>query len=205
MPSKEQLAIWRKKAKEFMGFKGKTKGLSFLPDIRYIEFREGKDGLKRLEELMREVGYPFVFSDIDSYEWYHEGYAVLMYYLLMEGFGWSEEDIYKMGKASPNISFIMKFVLSFVSIEKTFQEGPSLFSKHYDFGRMEATELNMKDQYLILTVYGYPFPEITSHYLRGFIAQALEIIIKPKELTVTCSPCGEENEMCQVYRVEWTV
>jgi hypothetical protein len=49
---------------------GEVIGLSIVEDLDFVLKKEGKEGLKKLEEELRNLGYSFICKEIKKYQRY---------------------------------------------------------------------------------------------------------------------------------------
>jgi hypothetical protein len=198
-------------ADEIMGFEGKTKGLALTQEIEYIRHKEGEEGVKKIESIMADIGYPLTYKEVQPYDWYKEGYSPLMYRITVDIFGWTKDDIFEIGKGAMNASYLTRFVLKFVSVEQAFEKAKEIYNEHLDFSELKTVELKENDSggSIIVQILDYPdsMAEYTSKFLEGFCVQLLTILLQPKtlesEVVIGCE--AEGAKYCQEYRFNWTL
>ncbi|MDZ7726291.1 MAG: hypothetical protein U5L75_01785 [Candidatus Campbellbacteria bacterium] len=190
-------------ADEIMSISGNTKGNSLYTDMQFILERKGEEGLEALEEALSVLGYPFSYKDVKGFEWYPESQAVLGIFLAKKIFGWSEEEIFDMGFAAPTSSLLVKTIMRFISLERTFEQGPSVWKKHYDFGKFEPLEINSSEKYLKFRVSGYGFFDYMEAYFEGFFTRLLQLLGIADLESLEGKPCKEDAHNCRDYDVRW--
>ncbi len=95
-------------ADELVNFSGKVKGEVFRNHAEYIKYKEGDEGLKKVEDKMASLGAPVKLMEMNSMTWYSEGLSSLVIIVAKEVFNWTEEDIFEWGRFRTKVSFIMK-------------------------------------------------------------------------------------------------
>ncbi len=183
---------------------GQTKGITFQTAYEYINRRKGEEGVKKIEEKMRELGYDFSFSDIDNYSWYSEGKSVLVIYLTRPVFGWGDDDIHDMGYSAASISRILKVAMSFVSLQRTFNHAQKIWSKHYDFGNIEVIKLDKENKEAKAKLHDYHFPYM-SDYFCGYFSKLVELLTGASEVKAAHQPCeSEDGKPCDEFTIVWS-
>lgn len=199
-PTKEEL---QEIADEIINIPGKTKGVTFQTAYKYISRRKGEEGVKKVEQTMKELGYDFSFSDIDNYSWYPEGKSVLVIYLTRPLFGWGDDDIYDMGYSAASISRILKVAMSFVSLERTFNHAERIWDKHYNFGNIEPVELDEDGKKAVVKLHDYRFPHM-EEYFCGYFSRLVELLTGSDEAKTTHKPCeSKDKSPCDEFVTVW--
>lgn len=187
-----------------MDHPGKAKGLTFEPMRKYIEHREGKKGVKKIEETMKKLGYSFSFEDVDEYKWYPEGLSTLIVYLSRAIFEWSDDDIYDMGYSDPSVSPILQVAIKFVSLESAFKRGPEVWKKHYNFGALIPEKLDKENKMLTVKILDYDQADFMHTYFQGYFARLAEIITGAEVVESKHESCTHpEAGICDAYTVKW--
>ena len=157
---------------------GKVKGEAIVTLAKFIEKKEGKGMIKKVEKEMKELGYDFSFKKINTFQWIDMKIDVLSLLIAREIFNWSDSDIIERGKFHFTVSFLTKmFFFSFVSPKSIFQYVASYWSKYYNEGEVERVEFNEKEKYMILRVrnfYGHP---ILCLRHQGYVLGLMELVV----------------------------
>jgi hypothetical protein len=193
-------------ADEVMMKEGNVRGEVFRTHENYICYREGEEGVKRVEEKMKEVGYPMEFKSIKTGEWYKEGLSVLVILVAKEIFNWTEEDIYDMGNSAPKHSFIVKmFVKHFVSVKDIFQKAGQYWEKHYDFGSLEKGEFNEEEKYITIKIKDYsPHEIVCGSYFKGYITRIAQMSLKSKKIETEQIQNVFHGDPYNEYIIKWS-
>jgi hypothetical protein len=192
-------------ADEMMAKDGNVKGDVFHTHENYICYREGEEGIRKVEEKMKEIGYPMEFKEMKTGEWYKEGLSVLVILVAKEVFNWTEEDIYDMGNSAPKCSFIIKmFIKQFVSVKDIFEKAGQYWEKHYDFGSLEKVEFNEEEKYIIIRIKDYRLHEVAcGPYLRGYITRIAQLSLKSEKIETEHTKDVFKGDDYNEYKIKW--
>ncbi len=183
--------------------KGMVRGEKFRTHAAYIKQKKGVDGLRAVENAMKEIGHPFKFNDIRSLDWYPVGLSPAVIIIAKDLFEWNDKDIFDMGYSAPNYSFIFKMTLRIaVSIEKMLKGCSSYWYKNYDFGRVEAF-YNEKEKKIIAKILDFKLDPIMCSYLQGYILRMLQYVIKGIDATIEETKCVHKGDPYEEYVIKW--
>jgi len=199
-----EILTLKSEADTIMAIPGNTNGSTFQTDSEFVVFKEGKEGLKKLEETLGILGYPFSYANVKSYQWYPEAQAVLGIYVAEKIFSWTEKDLFDMGYSAPALSFIIRILVRFTSLEKTFSQAPMLWTKYYDFGAFETKELDTVNKFLTFTITGYGFFIYMEKYFDGFFTKMLQLVGITSNESLESHWLNEEDHSSRTYRVHWS-
>lgn len=199
----EEILSLKDEADRIMSISGNTRGSSLTSDAQSILNKEGSDSIERLEGALELLGYPISYGNIKSFDWYKEAQSVLGIYVASKIFGWSEKDLFDLGYTAPTTSMLVKLVLRFVSLEKTFRQASTLWEKHYDFGSFEALEFNGSEKYLTCSLRDYPFLEWMKDYFDGFFMRMMQLVGINDIEKFEGEWCSPGDFTCRLYEVRW--
>jgi len=189
---------------EIMQIKGNVRGAILQTHAVYVEHRKGKEGVKMLEEKLKELGHPLEFDKVKPLDWYPEAMSVLIMIVAKEVFNWTDKDIFEMGNFAPKSSFIVRLVIKhFLSPKKCFEQGPNHWRKNADFGQMEAHEFNEKEKYVILLMKDYKSHPITCIYCAGYFLQVAKFVLKSDKITIKETKCAHKGDPYHEYTIRW--
>ena len=134
-----------------MQIKGHGRGGAVQTHFHYIQERKGKEGVKKVETKLKELGYAVDFEKMKAMERVPLSFSYLVVLAAREVFNWQDSDIFDMGNNAPKYSFIVKMIMKyFVSAKKNFEECPKYWRKHYDVGELEAYKFSEEGKYMIV-------------------------------------------------------
>jgi hypothetical protein len=195
----------KKEVDRMIKIPGNTRAGVLKAHADYIRFKEGEEGVRKVEEVMRELGHPINFAKINIYDWNPDGLPIGTALVAKEIFGWSGEDIFEMGKMTAGQSLLLKLILRyFVSPKKAFKEGHRLWEKYYDFGKLDMVELNEKEKYLILRVTRPKFHPLVCIYYRGYITRICQFVFGTNNVKVEETKCQFRGDPYHEYTIRWS-
>jgi hypothetical protein len=196
--------ITKKEAEEIMKIKGHVRGEGILTDLEYVRYREGEEGIKKLQEKLRELGWPLKFEEIKSTEWYPIGLDVLKTLVIKDLFNWTDKDVFEMGAYSARVSFLLKmFLRYFFSPQRVYQESPKYWRKNYDVGELETPEFNEKEKYMIFRLKNLKLHPINCINFAGYFLQVAKYVIKTKEITIEETKCVFKGDPYIEFVIRW--
>jgi len=185
-------------------FQGNVKGEVFRVHAEYIKHREGEEGVRAVEEKMKELGVPIKFSEVKPFEWVCEGKSSLTLVVAKEIFNWNDADIFEMGKFAPKFSFIIKVMIQYlVSIETLLENAEKYWDKHFDFGSLEAEFVPGEKKAIIREKTLLPMHPLVCIYHAGYFVGLCEFAIKSGNITVKETACVHEGAEYHEFLVEW--
>lgn len=198
------ISYLEKEAVKLKNIKGNVKGEVFKNYFNYILDKKGEEGVRELTEMMEKLKWPINYSKINSYQLYPDGQSILIILVAKTIFNWSEQDIFDMGYAIPQRSFIIKIIMHyFVSIDNIIKKAPTSWKKHYDFGELKIAELNKEKKYCIARLTGYKTHPIICIYLRGYFLRIMEYLVISKNIVMEETKCVYKGDSYHEYRASW--
>ena len=180
----------KKEADRLMHLEGNTKGVTLETHGIYIKHREGQEGLRAVEEKMKELGYPLKFKEINPLKWYPEGLGVLVILVAKKLFNWNDKDIFDMGNSAPKYSIVAKLMMKyFLSPPQSFAQAPKYWRRHYDFGSLEAYEFNDEKKYVKIHIKGYKFHPIVCVFYAGYLLRIAQYVFGTDKIRIKETKC----------------
>ncbi len=191
-------------ANNLKNFKGNVKGEVFRTHANYIKSKEGEDGVKRVEEKMTELGVPFSFNEVKSFEWKNEGVSVLIIVVAKEIFNWTDEDVFEMGRFAPRFSFILKLLAQYlISIDALFNNAEKYWHKNYDFGKMEKVSYNEEKREIVIREKEIKTHPVACIYHAGYFKGLCEFAVKSEKITVEEKECMHDGKDYHEFIIRW--
>ena len=189
---------------KIMKIKGNVRGAILQTHAVYIEHRKGNEGVKMLEEKLKELGHPLKFEEVLPMSWYPEAMSVLIMIVAKEVFNWTDADIFEMGNFAPKSSFIVRMIIKhFLSPKKVFDQVNDHWKKNCDFGKMEAYEFDEKEKYAIVRMHGCNVHPIICAYHAGYSLRIAQLVLKSKKITVEETKCAHKEDSYDEYTIKW--
>lgn len=195
----------KKEIDEIMTKKGNVKGEVLRDHFLYIKYKEGEEGVKKLEKLLEEYGYPLKFLEINQLEWYKDAYCGLILFLVKEFFNWEDKSFIEMGEGVTKYSFIVTKILLryFISIDYLLNKAPKLWKKHLDFGELKVEEFNRNEKYAILKIKDYDIHPLTCLYQAGYYKGLFKYVVSEKNVVVKEEKCIYRGDHFHLYKISW--
>jgi len=191
-------------ADELKDFPGHVKGEAFKTRVAFIRKKEGDEGVKRLEEKMKELGVPVDLEGVKSTEWVNEGVNSLCVPVAKEIFNWTEEDVFDLGRFAFKTSFLTKTILRYlVSLKTAINAIPKYWRNYYDFGEMEAVDYSEEGKYGIVRKKGYKTHPLLCIQHKGYLTAGARLILGGKKVHVEETKCMHKGDDYHEYRITW--
>ncbi len=183
--------------------KGKVLGTVFITDREYIINTEGKEGLKKAEERLRDMGLSLSYEEIQGSKFYPIGHRILSLIAISQALTLSPKEIRDMGFNAPRISSVIKlFARFFLSAEEVFKRASKIWEKHYTTGRLEQVEIDSKKRHAIIRLHNVNLHPVFCDYLTGYFA-ALVRMSEGKDATVEETKCYFKGDSFHNFIIKW--
>ncbi len=190
-------------AERLLNLEGNAKGEVLRTFLRIVEEKEGKEGLEKLKKKLRELGVKQDLDNVKSFQWTKEGVNALAVVTGKELFGWTEEEVFEIGRSTPKISFVIKVLVKYlVSIETLFKNSDTYWKKHYDFGSFEPVEFNKEKQKVVLREKDYKTHPLVCIHHAGYFKGLAEFVLG-ENVTIEETECVHEGAEYNEYVIRW--
>ena len=190
-----------KQAMELKGAKGR--GAALLTHFLYIREREGKRGVEKVKQKLKELGYSMDLEKIRSMDRIPLSLSYLVVVVAREVFGWTDKDIFNMGNNAPKYSFIVKMLLRyFLSPKKSFEQSPKYWRKHYNVGELEAHQFNKKEKYMIFRLRHQCPPTICVFYC-GYFLRIAQYVLDTEKAFIKETKCISRGDPYHEFVIKW--
>ncbi len=191
-------------AQRLKNFPGNVKGEVFRTHKDYIIKKEGEEGVKRLEEKMKELGAPIKFEEIKPFDWISEGMSSLVIIVSKEIFNWTDEDVFEMGRFAPKFSFIIKIMIQYlVSVESLIRNMEKYWNNHYDFGSLKLISFDKEKKEGVIREFGVDTHPTVCIYHAGYFKGICEFTIKSKNISVEETACVHKDADYNEFLIKW--
>lgn len=174
------MSLDKEKLDNLLKEKGETKGVVFETDANFVLKKAGEEGLRKVEEKIKELGYPIDYRNPKTEEWFPVGLRIISLLIIKDVLGFDDATIREMGRSAPNVSPFIRFFLNrLVSIEKILDMAPILWNKHFrNFGMVEKIKVDEEEREVILRLKGVKGHQIFHFYLEGYFEKVISLGIK---------------------------
>jgi hypothetical protein len=199
--------LTKQTAKQLMLLKGEARGAHFQNDAEFVLKEKGEQGLRKVEQELKKIGYPIKYNEINPFAFYPIGLRALSLLVIKKTFNWPNKKIEELGSYAMKVSWIIRlFMKYFFSIEKVLEEAQQTWSKYFNVGQLEIKEFNQKEKKIILKIKDFNLHPVYCHCLKGVFAEIGRMAIKPKTIACQETECsfdkGEEN--AHYFLIKWT-
>lgn len=171
--------LTKKEADKLIKMKGEARGIVFKVDWDYINETKGKQGIKKLEAKMAELGFPFKYEEIRSMDFYPLGLYIISLLSTKEVFNFDKKDILEMGASIVKFSLFMKiFFKYFISLDLIAKQVPKMWRKHYTVGEMEMPDFSEEKRYAILRIRNFKDHPVHCILTTGYFVKVAQLVVK---------------------------
>ena len=199
----EKTSLKEEKEKIFQLAKGYVRATTIQTHFNYIREKKGEEGVKKVQEKLKELGSYIDPQKLDPLAWIPLAPVDFVIAVAKDVFNWTDEVIFDMGNSAPKYSFIVKILMkTFLSIEKTFQESPKYWRKHYTSGELTACKINKKEKYLVLRL-KHPCHPLLCIFYKGYFLRIAQYVVESKEITIKETKCMSEGAPYHEFVISW--
>ena len=195
--------ISKKEIDDSMKLKGEARGVAIRDDLDFVIETKGKEGLKKVEDKMAELGFPLKYKEIKPMHFYPMGLANLCLLVIKDVFNFNEDDLRKWGASLVKFSIFSKiFMKYFGSFKLIAKESPKNWRNHYTIGTLEMPEYSHKKRYTILRLRDFKAHPIHCPILEGFFARISQMVVKHP---ATCkeTKCMFKGDKYHEFLITW--
>ena len=193
--------ITKQEFEELMKLKGETRGVGFQTEAKFILKEEGEEGLKKLENEMTRLGFPY--DKIKTMEFYPMGLLAVALVVIQRLFNYDENKFQEMGKFESKSSLIIRlFMKYFASLERVAKESEKMWRNYYTVGNLKVTELDKDKKYVIVRIENFSLHPILCQVLIGYYVSIVKMVVKSE---VTCQEvkCVHKGDEYHEFLLKW--
>ena len=195
--------ITKQDIQKLKAIKGDTRGVAFKADGEFILIREKEEGLKRLEERMKELGHPIKYEEIKSMDFYPIWLRGLELLVIKELFDFQRKDFQELGAFQTKTSLIVRaFMKFFISPEVLSGQVSKIWRRYYSVGDLSVSEMNTKNKFAILHLKNFALHPLHCQLLEGYFANAEKMVVGSP---VTCeeTKCIFKGDEYHEFYLRW--
>ncbi|MFP4539655.1 MAG: hypothetical protein ACLFNN_01805 [Candidatus Paceibacterota bacterium] len=154
-----------------LGLEGEVRGVVFKTDHHYLKDKAGEEGVKKAEEEMKKMGYPFSYErDATDLNFHPIGVRSLSLIAVSRVLDLDKEGVKEMGRTAPKFSSVLRFFMRYLISERTIMEkAGELWQKHYTVGELKVLEINHEERFLKCALYDIDLHPIFCDYLAAYL------------------------------------
>ncbi len=181
---------------------GQIRGFVVEDIKKYIKEKEGLGGLEKFLNHLEAIGFPADKIACSSKEWINFAAVAVFVSICKDFFHWTEDDIYSMGKSSPQIPAPLKIFVSLaMDPKKLFKTLPVYWDSIFDFGIIEPIEFEEQLQHVKIAI--KKFDTVNKDFtifFKGYLVGVVKLIVKAKKITIEdASTKKEEGSLEYVF------
>ena len=197
MPDKKEMEKTKKT-------EGQVRGVALKTDAEYVMKRKGREGVKTVEDKLKEHGFEMDYKSIKNTDWYPLSFRVASLLVIKDTFNWNDEQITDMGYMAPKRSFFIKTLLKFfVSVERTVRETSKYWNKHYSRGELLIKKIDIAAKQIIIELKNFKVHPVLCAYYKGYFRAVLELITPAEEGSVKEVQCEFNEDDSHCFFFEW--
>jgi hypothetical protein len=190
-----------KKLKEMPG---EVRGVTMQTDANYVLKKIGEEGLAKLQQKTKELGWEIDYKNIKTMAWYPLGQRVISLLAAKEAFGWGDGEIQDMGNSAPKYSFIASTMLRyFLSVSKVFQEAARYWDKHYTIGKLVPVQIDEEKKFAHLKLQDFDINPVFCPYFLGYFLRISQLVVKSEHITAEETKCPSKGDACHEFLMKW--
>lgn len=194
-----------KELEELMKAEGEARGVIFKADAQFVIKEKGVEGLKKVEEEMRKLGYPITYNEIETMGFYPIGLKTLSLLVIKETFGFSDEKIKEMGMYVPKFSWFLRMFVGkfFVREDVFFNQVPKVWKKSSTRGELIPIKFNGKKHELSFQIKRAKIHSVYCPYLIGAFIGIMKMLTKSEYVVCEETKCPFGGDEHYEFSIKW--
>ena len=195
-------------AKRLMALRGEVRGAVFKTDIQFINREEGKDGIKKIEQEMENLDYPFEYEKVRTTGFYPIGLRAVTLLVMKKIFGFSDQKITEMGISAPKSSFIIRLSMKFLGFSRSpelwYKNSSDLWKKFVTIGSFKVLEFDEKDKKMVREkIEDIKIHPVLCAYLLGILPSFNEVARGLKATSSRETKCIHRGDEYHEFLIRW--
>ena len=190
--------------KKLKDMSGEARGVTMQTDANYVSRKIGEQGVAKLQQKTKELGWEIDYKNIKTMGWYPLGQRVISLLAAKEAFGWGDGEIQDMGNNAPKYSFIASTMLKyFLSVSKVFQEAARYWEKHYSTGKLVPVEIDEDKKFALLRLENFNINPVFCPYFMGYFLRISQLVVRSPKITGEETKCSSRGDGWHEYLMRW--
>jgi len=193
----------QKEIDRLMNIKGELRGIAIKDDFEYILYREGREGVDRLEKELERMGCPLKHEDIKAMEFYPVGMETVIMLINRKLFDYKDEDFRKLGEWTTRIPLIIRLFVRFFSSLGFAAKGASrMWRTYFTVGDLKVVDLDEGKKQAIVRLEDWELNPIHCLACQGFFMGVVKLVQKGN---VTCeeTKCVHRGDEYHEFIIKW--
>jgi hypothetical protein len=196
--------ITRAEFQEIIKLEGQVRGSALKTDAACVESREGKEGLHKVEQSFRQLGYPIEYKQFKGMGWYPLCLRVLSLCVIRDTFDMDDSEIQTMGDIAPKFSFLVKVFMKFTGVSGNVVDSvPDYWRMHYSIGDVRVSKIDDRAGYLLVQLANFRVHPVLCRYFEGYFRRLLQFSFVNQNVESQETKCAFNGDPCHEYRITW--
>ncbi len=194
--------ITKEIAQEIMKTKGEIRGMPMKGYANFILYKEGKEGLKKVEEKMASLGCSVKYSEVKTMKLYPIGLEKVALLVFKELFNYNDE-FYEMGRFVSKLPLVIRLFLKYLGSAKMIKnEVSKMWERYYTVGNLSVIKYDEDKKILIGRLEN--FDQCPSHckIAVGYFSSMFQLMVKQ---AVVCeeTKCIYRGDEYHEFLLKW--
>ncbi len=184
---------------------GKIIGDALKNKFAFVADREGEEGVRRVEERLREWGIELEADKLRDFNFYPEHTETLFLMAVQHTLEWNAEQYREMGHFAAKHSIIARLMMKyFVSVSRAAKKANTYWGKYRTAGTLVAESIREQDNEVTLRLSDFMGHPLLCRYLEGYFAQVTSYVVEGEAVSRE-TECPLEDTSTDVHRflVSW--
>ena len=196
--------ISKEEVDKLMTLNGEVRGISLKRYKEYVLEKEGKEGLKKLESLMKELNHPLEYEKIGTTSFYPISLEALNLLAVQRLFNLSDEDIQEIGMLQAKTPMMIRLFAKYIfSFEKAAQSTSKLWRTYYTIGNIQAVEYDKEKKFAIIRLENFRHHPLHCQIIKGYLLSIFSVLIGSKPKLCKETKCTHKGDAYHEFLVEW--
>ena len=201
----EMEKVTKRKAQDILSLEGKVRGMALKSHGDFILKKEGPEGLKKLKERMKELGFSLKHNDIEPMDFYPIGAEALELLLMREIFGYEDEKFKEVGAFGAKSSLIMRLFMKYLfSLKAIIKHAPKIWSRYYSEGKLEVGAMSEEEKKIVFIVKGFKVHRYHCFHVAGFLQSTLKMALGGAPVKIKETKCMCKGDEHHEFEASWS-
>jgi hypothetical protein len=194
--SKEEL-------EKFANLKGEVRGLAIKSDAEFVLKEKGKEGLKKIEDAMAELGYPMKYRELKAMDFYPIALLYVEVLVIGKLFNFDKEKYKELGVFAAKAPMVLRvFMRHLVSFDVIVKRAPKMWKTYYTVGEIEVPDYDKEKKYAVLRIKDYRPPVQQCYILEGYLPTLVKLVVRSP---VSCEEvkCVHRGDEYHEFLLKW--
>ncbi len=192
-------------AKKLIAIEGQIRGMDLKADAEFVLKKDGREGLEKVKEKLKEVGFPIEYEKVNPLDFYPGGLKAISLLAIKTALAYEDEDIVAMGELAPRISLIVKVFTKYFGSARFwfFQEGPKIWQRYWTVGELVPIQIDEKEKFATLQFRNLSLHPVYCTYLRGYLITMAKMLFGSEIATCQETKCTFKGDKFHEFLIKW--